>query len=824
MRIMPASRNWRHVSIVLLAVAVSAALLFTMLTGADGTRVEAQTEDTPTPAPTATATPDGTEETDASADSGSESEQSGKADGPKYGNMDSILNDLVEQVEGGIASARSAASTAPVSDDESVAVSLFVEEDYLEAVRQYLDENRASVRFAELDTIEAYVPVTLLGNVSQQEGVIIVSTIVPPQPKQGRLVGPGVALHGADAWHNAGLKGEGMKIGVIDVGFRGFQELMGAELPSEENVHALCFNEVGSPTREVSHCEIDSIHGTAVTETVYDVAPNATYYIANPATLGDMRATVDWMISQGVDVVNHSAGWTWSGPGDGTSDFIYSTLNTVDYAAENGILWVNVAGNEGESTWIGAYNDSDGNNMHNFEDENECNPILLEPEERIIGQLRWSGIWFSSRNIDLDLFLVNRDTNEIVARSDNYQRFYPIPRELFLFEAEVKGYYCLEVRKFDGTHPDPAWIHVQAFTSQEIGYSTEGYDIGEPADSANPALLAAGATRWNNLTEVEFFSSRGPTLDGRIKPDIVGVDGTHSLTYGRAFYGTSQSSPYVAGLAALVLQNFPAMGAVEAANYLKSNALDRGEPGPDNSWGHGFAMLPAADASAPEGVINAECHTELGPFENDSSGEVEYTGSWDGTCISEQVADTPRTRGDYNAYYYTFETTADRPVTITLTSSDVNDTFLYVLEDWGTDGDVVDFNDDYEGGDRHSQIVFESLDAGQYTIEATTYSPETTGEFTLTVAMEVAEGYESSGPPDAIGRPVDGYIEVSYGANHACALHSSGSIYCFGDQEGGKTIPPKGKFESVSSGDHGSCAIGRDDGKLVCWGFFSFGE
>ena len=102
MRIMPASRNWGHVSIVLLAVAVSAALLFTMLTGADGTRVEAQTEDTPTPAPTATATPDGTEETDASADSGSESEQSGKADGPKYGNMDSVLNGLVQQVERGL--------------------------------------------------------------------------------------------------------------------------------------------------------------------------------------------------------------------------------------------------------------------------------------------------------------------------------------------------------------------------------------------------------------------------------------------------------------------------------------------------------------------------------------------------------------------------------------------------------------------------------------------------------------------------------------------------------------------------------------------------
>ena len=126
MRIMPASRNWRHVSIFLLAVAVSAALLFTMLTGADGTRVEAQTGDTPTPAPTATAAPGGTEETDANTDGGSESEQGGKADAPKYGNMDSVLNGLVQQVERGIASARSAASTAPLSDDESVAVTLFI--------------------------------------------------------------------------------------------------------------------------------------------------------------------------------------------------------------------------------------------------------------------------------------------------------------------------------------------------------------------------------------------------------------------------------------------------------------------------------------------------------------------------------------------------------------------------------------------------------------------------------------------------------------------------------------------------------------------------
>ena len=283
MRIMPASRNWRHVSVFLLAVAVSAALLFTMLTGADGTRVEAQTEDTPTPAPTATAAPAETEETDANTDGGSESEQGGKAGAPKYGNMDSVLNGLVQRVERGIASARSAASTAPLSDDESVAVTLFIEEDYVEAVRQYLDDNGASVRNVGEDYIEAYVPVSLLGSVSQQEGVTSVSAIIPPQPAQETLTSDAVAVHGADIWHAARIKGEGTKIGIIDIGFVGFQDLMDIELPAEEKVHALCFTDLGTLSQDIDDCETESDHGSAVTEAAFDIAPDATYYIANPA-------------------------------------------------------------------------------------------------------------------------------------------------------------------------------------------------------------------------------------------------------------------------------------------------------------------------------------------------------------------------------------------------------------------------------------------------------------------------------------------------------------------------------------------------------------
>ena len=804
MRIMPASRNWRHVSIFLLAVAVSAALLFTMLTGADGTRVEAQTEDTPTPAPTATAAPAETEETDANTDGGSETEQSGKADGPKYGNMDSILNDLVEQVEGGIASARSAASTAPVSDDESVAVSLFVEEDYVEAVRQYLDENGASVRFAELDTIEAYVPVTLLGNVSQQEGVISVSTIVPPQAAQETLTSPAVALHGADFWHLAGVKGEGMKIGIIDTGFIGFQDLMGLELPPEERVHALCFTDLGTLSNDIDDCEIDSAHGSAVTEAAYDIAPEATYYIANPPSWGDLRLATIWMASEGVDVINHSVGWLWTGPGDGSSIIRTSPLNTVHLAVANDITWVNAAGNNATSTWSGAYSDPDGNDVHNFTDTDECNDVLLGADERFIAQLRWDDVWGAPTK-DIDLYLTNQDTGERVAGSDSFQPEYPIPLEVFAFRSEEKAVYCLSVTIYDGEAPD--WIQVQAFRGQDLEHATASGSISTPAESSNPGLLAVGASWVYQPSALEDFSSQGPVTPDvdTIKPDVVGANGAYSVVSGGSFFGTSQAAPHVAGMAALAKELNPDSNAVQIANYIRANTVDLGEEGPDYAWGYGFAVLPASDAPYDP------CLADLG--EIDDSGEIEVEGIWVSSCSSDRAAE--QGTGERYARFYTFEITEESNVSIRLTSSE-EDTYLYLTEGVGRDDDLVDENDDDDpGSGTNSLIEVEDLAAGEYTIEATTFEAGKTGDFRLVLSIEVT----SRTPDPRIG----GFIEVSYGSDHACALNADGSIACWGSNEHGKATPPVGEYKAVSSGEHGSCGILREDSAVVCWGIFKVG-
>ena len=94
----------------------------------------------------------------------------------------------------------------------------------------------------------------------------------------------------------------------------------------------------------------------------------------------------------------------------------------------------------------------------------------------------------------------------------------------------------------------------------------------------------------SDTSTIESFSSQGPTTDNRTKPDIVGADGGTSSTRG-TWKGTSQASPHVAGLAALVKQVYPSRSPSSIASYLKDNALGR-DTVPNNTWGYGFARLP----------------------------------------------------------------------------------------------------------------------------------------------------------------------------------------------------------------------------------------
>ena len=550
-------------------------------------------------------------------------------------NLDAHLNRVVEETRGAT-KPTSPDSPASVPSSDPVLVTFYIQPERVADVQAYLEDNSVYLRNVGEDYIEAHIPPALLPAASQRPGVLRINTVTPPHPAQGSTISQGVSLHGADAWHNAGYRGEGVKVGIMDVGFERFSELQqGGELPP--NVMARCyFDGPRAPTSRLSDCEVDGDHGTAVAETLIDVAPGVELYIAHPHTAGDVRNAVSWMAEQGVQVINQSLMYSPDGPGDGTSPFSDSPLRTIDAAVSAGITWVNAAGNHANQIWYGAFSDPNNNGHHNFAPQDEGNAFDLEAGDSLVAFIRWDDDWGGADcDLDLELWRLMSDSGEweFVMADDTAQDGSPnsVPLALIKMEGEVTaadaGSYDLGISKHT-CEDEPRWIQLTAWINDDLQYYSPGHHMLNPVESGNPGLLAVGATHYWDTDTIASYSSRGPTIDGRTKPEIIGISCGRSTVIqvlpsrGCWFPGTSQSSPHVAGLVALAQQRFPGYDPIQLARYLMDNAAERGANGPDNTWGHGFAVLP--DPSSD---------TQLTPITNLTAqrgpGFGEVTLSWD---------------------------------------------------------------------------------------------------------------------------------------------------------------------------------------------------
>lgn len=138
------------------------------------------------------------------------------------------------------------------------------------------------------------------------------------------------------------------------------------------------------------------------------------------------------------------------------------------------------------------------------------------------------------------------------------------------------------------------------------------------------AVDAAGAVTW--------FSSPGPTFDGRIKPDVaaLGLGNRVADPYDDAGYvnasGTSFSCPLTSAVAALVLERVPDLSPYEVAQALRQTASHAATPDNDTGWGiidayaaatwfgPVFTHVPPADPQTVAGpyAVNAAVTARLG--------------------------------------------------------------------------------------------------------------------------------------------------------------------------------------------------------------------
>jgi subtilisin family serine protease len=409
----------------------------------------------------------------------------------------------------------------------------------------------------------------------QQPTTSFVGFLQPPAP----VTSEGVKVIDAEKWHAAGYTGQGMKIGVLDQGFDGYRDLLGRELPF--NVTAKSF---------VPGIEIDQTgiaHGAAVAEVIHDVAPDAelylVYYDGGDVSMGN---AVEWLLQQGVHIISHSAGGL-AAPMDGTG----RDAELVKLATDNGVLWINSAGNNGTQHYRGTYTDTNNDGVHEFAPDKTLLAFQADPNGNSQIVLTWND-WPAGGTQDLDLFVLDQEGN-VIASSRNSREGDRPPVEQIVYKFDDARTYYVTINGVNVTQP----ISLSLFVHQ-----TPLLELADPIGSlATPGdaveALTVGAVNWRD-NQLEPFSSRGPTADGRLKPDLVGPDGVSNAVYAPlGFYGTSAATPHIAGAAALVWGAYPQATASEIRNFLINNAIDLQANGPDNETGAGLLVL--ADPPPP---------------------------------------------------------------------------------------------------------------------------------------------------------------------------------------------------------------------------------
>jgi subtilase family protein len=456
--------------------------------------------------------------------------------------------------------------------------------------------------------VEARLPARALERLAAHPAVRGLRSPVRPQPQV--VSGQGIAATGAGAWQAAGTTGAGVEIAIVDVGFRGWRDRSAeGELPSPGQVTVADFCDGG-----LFEGPAADDHGTAVAEIVHEIAPAAKLHLVCVDTLTSLGEAKNYVVENDIPIVNHSVGWLNTSRGDGSGEAGSPDAIVADARAQ-GTLWVNAAGNYGELHWTGSFADPDHNDFHNFAGADEGIDVLLYTDGEACVYLKWDD--WPATDQDFDLLLFRSSDDQLVAFSASVQNGSQEPFEELCYEdpGGLAGDYYLAIAS-DGATETPRF-DLFVTDGQDLEHNVAAGSLVDPATS--PAALAVGAACVHSGT-LEDYSSRGPTIDGRTKPDLTGQDANSTVTYGDSstciggFGGTSAATAHVTGAAALLKQAHPSFGPAELQAELESRASDLGPLGKDNSSGAGRLALGGAPPTPPSAPGNVALPTISGFF------------------------------------------------------------------------------------------------------------------------------------------------------------------------------------------------------------------
>lgn len=405
---------------------------------------------------------------------------------------------------------------------------------------------------------------------------------LPNRPEPEYKVTQGRVKSGASVWHPiVPYRARKVKVCILDGGFKGYKDLLGKTLPSNVTVKSF---------RSDGDIETDSVHGAGCAEIVHAMAPDAELYFANIGNSGDVKDALDWIIENKIDVVSFSMGWKTMGPGNGKDPLI----KVIEDAIDKGVVFIKSAGNSASSHWSGTFNDTDGDGFHNFENGSNMLEFTVPAERPVSAYLKWNS-WgtynpsngqYSGTDQDYNIHLYAY-LNGAWVHAPNKSRVQDgndLPVEYVgRYSANITTKWAYKIHKKSATQN----LHMDLYASYLPNPVAAG-SITSPGDGAK--VFTVGAVDWEDFS-IASYSSRGPTLDGRIKPDIAAFTRVTVESYGNYYFtGTSAACPHITGAVALIMSKTPYSGQ-EALKIITSRSIDKGDAGKDNTFGAGILKL-----------------------------------------------------------------------------------------------------------------------------------------------------------------------------------------------------------------------------------------
>jgi subtilisin family serine protease len=390
---------------------------------------------------------------------------------------------------------------------------------------------------------------------------------VQAQSQRSKLL----ARLGVDRWQAAGVRGQGVKIAVLDTGFRGYRNHLGHSLPT--TVLARSFR----ADANLEHR--NSQHGILCAEVIHAIAPDAELLFANwdVEYPEQFLAAVRWAREHGARIISCSVvvpNWS-DGEGKGEVHEKLTRILGPGSAAGDELCFAS-AGNTTVRHWGGLFHDG-GDGYHEWKPGQKDNGVTPWGKERCSVELYWQP------GADYDLTVYDADTGREVGVAHTDHNHGDRSSAVVYFQAEPGHGYRARVRLVRG---QAGKFHLCTMESY-LEYTTAEGSVCFPADGSRVIAMGAEDGRGHKVS----YSACGSSAV-RPKPDFVATIPFPSLWRERPFAGTSAAAPQGSALAALLWSRHPNWTADQVRAALKASAEDLGPPGPDPETGYGLLHLP----------------------------------------------------------------------------------------------------------------------------------------------------------------------------------------------------------------------------------------